>query len=274
MLTEEISSRIQAKLPTKLRDPGSFTLPCEIGEGKSYRALCDLGASINLMPFSIFKTLGLGELRPTTVNLLLADRSIAYPEGIIEDVLIKVGKFIFPVDFVVLEMKEDESVPLILGRPFLATGGAVIDVKKGELVLNVEEDHVLFKIYKSRMPIEEEEDKDEGEEYMNNPTHTPVKEKVESKAKIKEYDKIWQVKGSSKLKAKDLGIDKNAKFGGVFFENSPNSSKLPNTSFGVNKMSRPHDLIEEPDGLSCGCFNIFKRGGSKKFQNKERDGVT
>ncbi|KAL8508265.1 hypothetical protein ACS0TY_018739 [Phlomoides rotata] len=224
------------------------------------------------MLFSIFKTLGLGELRPTTVNLQLADRSMAYPEGIIEDVLIKVDKFIFSVDFVVLEMKEDESVPLILGRPFLATRGAVIDVKKGELVLNVEDDHVLFNIYKARKPIEEEDDEDE--EYISNSIHAPMKEKVESKVKIKEYDKIWQVKGSSKLEAKDLGIDKNAKFGGVFFENSPNSSKLPNASFGVNKMSKPHDLIEESDGLSCGCFNIFKRGGSKKFQNKERDGVT
>ncbi|KAL8488114.1 hypothetical protein ACS0TY_024411 [Phlomoides rotata] len=170
------------------------------------------------MPFSIFKTLGLGELRPTIVNLQLADRSMAYPEGIIEDVLIKVDKFIFPVDFVVLEMKEDESVPLILGRPFLATGGAVIDVKKGELILNVEDDHVLFKIYKVRKPIEEEENEDE--EYISNPIHAHMKEKVESKAKIKEYDKIWQVKGSSKLEAKDLGIDKNAKFGGVFEVNS------------------------------------------------------
>ncbi|KAL8535093.1 hypothetical protein ACS0TY_010929 [Phlomoides rotata] len=197
---------------------------------------------------------------------------MAYPEGIIEDVLIKVDKFIFPVDFVVLEMKEDEAVPLILGRPFLATGGAVIDVKKGELVLNVEDDHVLFKIYKVRKPIEEEDDEDE--EYISSPIHAPMKEKVESKAKIKEYDKIWQVKGSSKLEAKDLGIDKNAKFGGVFFENSPNSSKPPNARGEVNKRSRPNDMIEEPDGLSCGCFNILKKGGSKKFQNKERDGVT
>ncbi|KAL8470216.1 hypothetical protein ACS0TY_032902 [Phlomoides rotata] len=168
------------------------------------------------MPLSIFKTLGLRELRPTTVNLQLADRSMAYPEGITEDVLIKVDKFIFPVDFVVLEMKEDESVPLILGKPFLATGGAVIDVKKGELVLNVEDAHVLFNIYKVRKPIEEEDDEDE--EYISNPIHAPMKEKVEFKAKIKEYDKICQVKGSSKLEAKDLGINKNAKFVGVFFE--------------------------------------------------------
>ncbi|KAL8546584.1 hypothetical protein ACS0TY_006347 [Phlomoides rotata] len=193
---------------------------------------------------------------------------MAHPEGIIEDVLIKVDKFIFPVDFVVLEMKEDESIPLILGRPFLATERAVIDVKKGALVLNVEDDHVLFKIYKVRKPIKEDE------EYISNPIHAPMKEKVESKAKIKEYDKIWQVKGSSKLEAKDLGIDKNAKFGGVFEENSPNSSKLPSASGGLNKRSRLFDMIDEPDGLSCGCFNILKKGRSKKFQNKERDGVT
>ncbi|KAL8463118.1 hypothetical protein ACS0TY_033951 [Phlomoides rotata] len=138
---------------------------------------------------------------------------MAYPEVIIEDVLIKVDKFIFLVDFVVLDMKEDEFVPLILGRPFLATGEAVIDVKKGELVLNVEDDHILFNIYKVRKPIEKEEDEDG--EYMSDLIHIPVKEKVESKSKIKEYDKIWQVKGSSKLEAKDLGINKNSKFGGV-----------------------------------------------------------
>ncbi|KAL8523885.1 hypothetical protein ACS0TY_013734 [Phlomoides rotata] len=224
------------------------------------------------MPLSLFKTLGLGELKPTTMNLQLADRTVTYPRGIVEDVMVKVDDFIFPVDFVVLDMVEERSIPLILGRPFLATGGAMIDVRNGELLLNAENDHVLFKIHEDRKAIEEEDDEDE--EYISNPIHAPMKEKVESKAKIKEYDKIWQVKGSSKLEAKDLGIDKNAKFGGVFFENSPKSSKASYASFGVSKMSRSYDMIEEPDGLSCGCFNIFKKGGSKKFQNKERDGVT
>ncbi|KAL8506114.1 hypothetical protein ACS0TY_017103 [Phlomoides rotata] len=272
MLTEELSARLQKKLPVKLSDPGSFILPCKIREGGKYRALCDLGASINLMPLSLFKVLGLGELKSTTMKIQLADRTMTYPRGIVEDVMVKVDNFIFPVDFVVLDMVEDRSIPLILGRPFLATGGAMIDVRNGELLLNAENDHVLFKIHKDRKPIEEE--KNEDGDYMSKPIHAPVKEKVESKAKIKEYDKIWQVKGSSILEAKDLGIDKNAKFGGVFFENSPNSSKLPSASGGWNKVSRPHDLIEELDGLSCGCFNILKRGGSKKFQNKERDGVT
>ncbi|KAL8512012.1 hypothetical protein ACS0TY_018462 [Phlomoides rotata] len=245
MLTKELSSRLQKKLPVKLSDPGPFILPCKIGEGGKYRALCDLGASINLMPLSLFKVLCLGELKPTTMKIQLADRTVTYPRGIVEDVMVKVDDFIFPVDFVVLDMVEDRSIPLILGRPFLATGGAMIDVRNGELSLNVENDLVLFNIHEDRKPIEKE--KNEDGEYMSDIIHTPVKEKVESKAKIKEYDKIWQVKGSSKLEAKDLGIDKNFKFGGVFFENSPNSSKLPNASFGVNKMSRPHDLIEEPD---------------------------
>ncbi|XP_073137635.1 uncharacterized protein [Henckelia pumila] len=97
-------------------------------------ALCDLGASINLMSFSVFRKLGMGEPKPTRVFLQLADRSIKYPRGIIEDVLVKVDKFIFPVDFVVLDMEEDLDMPLILGRPFLATGKALIDVQKGKLL--------------------------------------------------------------------------------------------------------------------------------------------
>ena len=101
-LTEECSAILQRKLPQKLKDPGSFTIPCTIGNAIFERALCDLGASINLMPLSIFKRLGLGEARPTTVTLHLADRSLKHPRGIIEDVLVKVDKFIFPADFIVL----------------------------------------------------------------------------------------------------------------------------------------------------------------------------
>ena len=85
------------------------------------KALCDSGASINLMPLSVAKRLSLGELTPTTMTLQMADRTLAHPEGILEDVLIKVGKFVFPVDFVVINIEEDKQVPLLLGRPFLAT---------------------------------------------------------------------------------------------------------------------------------------------------------
>ncbi|XP_062118879.1 uncharacterized protein LOC133832571 [Humulus lupulus] len=145
-LTEECSSILQRKLPQKLRDPESFTIPCIIGNFECKHALCDLGANINLMPLSVFRRLGLGEGKPTTVTLQLADRSLAHPRGIIEDVLVKVDKFIFPTDFIVLDMEEDTNVPIIHGRPFLATEQALIDVQKGELRLRVQGDEVVFSV--------------------------------------------------------------------------------------------------------------------------------
>ena len=102
MLTEESSAILQKKLPPKLKDSGSFTIVCNIGKSYFDRALCDLGAGINLMPLYVFRKLGLGEVKPTTISLQLADRSIKYPRGVIENVLVKVDKFIFPVDFMSL----------------------------------------------------------------------------------------------------------------------------------------------------------------------------
>ncbi|XP_062085440.1 uncharacterized protein LOC133791536 [Humulus lupulus] len=147
-LTEECSAILQRKLPQKLQYSGSFTIPCTIGKFECKHALCDLGASINLMPLSIFRKLGLGETKPTTITLQLADRSIKHPRGVIEDVLVKVDKFIFPADFIVLDM-EDTTVPIILGRPFLATGQALIDVQKGELRLRVQGEKVVFNVFKA-----------------------------------------------------------------------------------------------------------------------------
>nr|XP_023894290.1 uncharacterized protein LOC112006229 [Quercus suber] len=149
MLTKEGSAILQKKLPPKLKDLGSFTIPCTIGKSYFDRALYDLGASINLMPLSIFRKLGLGEVKPTTISLQLVDRSIKYPRGVIENVLVKVDKFIFPADFIVLDMDEDEEIPLILGRPFLATRRTLIDVQQGKLVLRVGEDEVTFNVFKS-----------------------------------------------------------------------------------------------------------------------------
>ncbi|XP_062087035.1 uncharacterized protein LOC133793767 [Humulus lupulus] len=148
-LTEECSAILQRKLPQKLRDPGSFTIPYTIGNFECKHALCDLRANINLMPLSVFKRLGLGEAKPTTVTLQLADRSLAHPRGIIEDVLVKVDKFIFPADFIVLDMEEDANVPIILGRPFLATRQALIEVQKGELKLRVKGDEVVCSVFKA-----------------------------------------------------------------------------------------------------------------------------
>ncbi|XP_062119744.1 uncharacterized protein LOC133834221 [Humulus lupulus] len=106
-LTEGCSAILKSKIPPKLKDPGNFTIPCSIGGRDVGRALCDLGVSINLMPMSIFKKLGIGEARPTTVILQLADRSMAHPEGKIEDVLVQVDKFIFPADFIILDYEAD-----------------------------------------------------------------------------------------------------------------------------------------------------------------------
>ncbi|XP_073152975.1 uncharacterized protein [Henckelia pumila] len=143
-LTENCSALVQNKIPPKQKDPGSFYIPCVINEVQFQKALCDLGASINLMPYSVFRKLSLGEPKSTRMSLQLADRSIKYPRGIIEDVLVKVDKFIFLVDFVVLDMEEDLDMPLILGRPFLATGKTLIDVQKGDLHLRVGEEKISF----------------------------------------------------------------------------------------------------------------------------------
>ena len=146
-LLEECSAISQKKFPTKIKDPGSFTIPCAIGNAVFKRTLCDLGASINLMPWSIFKKLKLGEACPTTVTLQLVDRSLTHPRGIIEDVLVKVDKFIFSANFIILDMQEDKEIPIILGRPFLAIGRAMMDVHKGELRLRVQEEEVTFNVF-------------------------------------------------------------------------------------------------------------------------------
>ena len=124
------SAIIQRSLPVKMQDPSSFTIPFSIGNSEMGKALCDYEVSINLMPLSVVKRLSLRELTPTSMTLQMTNRTLAQPEGILEDGLIKVGKFIFPVDFVIIDIKEDKQVSLLLGRPFLATGAALIDVKK------------------------------------------------------------------------------------------------------------------------------------------------
>ena len=145
-LTTTCSAIIQQKLPAKMKDPGSFTIPCSIGKYEFKKALCDSGASINSMPLLVVQRLSFGELTPKTITLQMADRSMAQPEGILEGVLVKVGKFVFPVDFVIMQMEEDTQVPLLLGRPFLETRAALIDAEKGELTLRVGDEAVHFNI--------------------------------------------------------------------------------------------------------------------------------
>ncbi|KAJ9129000.1 hypothetical protein P3X46_034241 [Hevea brasiliensis] len=120
-LTKESSAILQNKLPPKLKDPGSFSIPCHIGDISIDKALCDLGAN----------------------------RSIEFPIGVIENVSLKVEKFFIPVDFLVLEMEEDVHIPIILDRPFLTTAGAVIDVKNGRLTLEVGKEKVEFNLFQA-----------------------------------------------------------------------------------------------------------------------------
>ena len=138
-LTEHVSALIQSKYPVKYKDPGSPTIPVNIGGNCINKALLDLGASVNLMPYSVYMQLGLGELKPTTITLSLADRSVKIPKGIVEDVLVKIDKFYYPVDFVVLDTEpssnEPNHVPIILGRPFLATANAIINYRNGIMQL-------------------------------------------------------------------------------------------------------------------------------------------
>ncbi|GJT31247.1 reverse transcriptase domain-containing protein [Tanacetum coccineum] len=145
-LNEHCSAVILNKLPEKLGDPGKFLIPCDFPGMDECLALADLGASINLMPLSVWKKLSLPELTPTCMTLELADRSITQPIGIAKDVYVKVGKFHFPTDFVVVDFEPDPRVLLIPGRSFLKTGRALIDVYKGELTLRVGKEAVTFNL--------------------------------------------------------------------------------------------------------------------------------
>ncbi|GJU27060.1 putative reverse transcriptase domain-containing protein [Tanacetum coccineum] len=142
------ASHINDTIPRKEKDPGSFTLPCFINKTCFDNALVDLGASVSVMPLSTYLNLGLGELAHTRLTVELADRTVKYPKGIAENVLVGIGKFTFLVDFIILDMPEDIKVPLILRRPFLSTARAKIDVYKRKITLRVEEERIIFKSVK------------------------------------------------------------------------------------------------------------------------------
>nr|GEV49975.1 reverse transcriptase domain-containing protein [Tanacetum cinerariifolium] len=145
-LNENCSAMLLKKLPGKLRDLGKFLIPCDFPRMNVCHALADPGASINLIPLSIWKKPSLPELTPTRMTLDLADRSITHPKGVAEDVFVKVGKFHFSTDFVVVDFEADPRVPLILGRSFLRTGRALIDVYGEEITFRVNDEAVTFNL--------------------------------------------------------------------------------------------------------------------------------
>ena len=148
-LLTNCSAVIQRRMPQKMQDLGNFTISCAIGNHEFGRALCDSRVTINLIPSSVARSISLRELTPTNLTLQMVDISVVKPDGIIEDVLVKLGKFISPVDFIVINMEEDKHVPLLLGRPFLATNAALIDVNMGELTLRAGKEKVKFNLNQS-----------------------------------------------------------------------------------------------------------------------------
>ena len=167
-LTEQVSSIIQCKTLVKYKDQGSPTISANIEGTCIDKALLDLGASVNLLPYSVYKKLGLGELKPTNITLSLAVRSVKIPKGIAEDVLVKIEKFYYPVDFVVLATEpmaeSTNQVPIILGWPFLATSNAIINCRNGVMQLtfgNMTLELNIFHLSNKDKPAEEEEQKSE-----------------------------------------------------------------------------------------------------------------
>ncbi|XP_070034486.1 uncharacterized protein [Nicotiana tomentosiformis] len=139
---------LQNKLPQECGDPGSFTIPCSLGTLSFDKSLCDSSASVNSMPLSIYRKLEneIREIRYAPIYLQLADQTTIIPEGIVEDFLVRVDKFVFPIDFIVVNMEENKEVPLILGRQFFLTGRAILDIHQRRLMLRVGEDTVTLEM--------------------------------------------------------------------------------------------------------------------------------
>ncbi|XP_026459719.1 uncharacterized protein LOC113360425 [Papaver somniferum] len=152
-LTQQVSSIISQKYPVKFKDPGCPTVTCVIGSQKIENALLDLGASVNLLPFSVYEQLGLGEMKPTRITLQLADRSVKIPRGIIEDFLVQVENFIYPVDFVILDTQhvcsQDINIPIILGCPFLSTANAIIHCQTGLVKFSYGNQKISVNVFKA-----------------------------------------------------------------------------------------------------------------------------
>ncbi|XP_070035996.1 uncharacterized protein [Nicotiana tomentosiformis] len=154
-LTQTCNAVVTRPMAQKVSDPGSFTILCTIESYAFAKALCDLGASIKLMSLAIYTKLGIDRARPTSMLMQLAERTVNRPTGILDDVLVQVRKFAFPVDFVILNYQVDEEIPIILGRLFLATGRALIDCETGELKMRLNNKEIIFNVQQStRRPSE------------------------------------------------------------------------------------------------------------------------
>ncbi|KAK9092516.1 hypothetical protein Syun_027427 [Stephania yunnanensis] len=147
---ENVSAILRKTLPTKCEDPGMFTVPCTIGEVEIQKAMCDLGASINVMPLSIYETLKVASKGYFGIVIHLADRSVVRPVGVLEDILVKVSELVFPADFYIIDMKTQPCThfsSVLLARPFLKTAKTKIDVHNGSLTMEFDGELIKFNIY-------------------------------------------------------------------------------------------------------------------------------
>ncbi|PNY13506.1 hypothetical protein L195_g010162 [Trifolium pratense] len=240
-LTAECSAIFQKTLPRKCKDPGSFTISCTIGGVEIGRALCDLGASVNLMPLSIMKKLNCGEAKPTRMTLILADRTRVYPHGILEDVLVRVDDTIFPADFVIMDIEEDDEAPILLGRPFLTTFKALIDMETREIKFRVDGNEVTFNI-NNMVP----QKKEKPECYKVDIVETLVKEQLETPAPGIQRAILQS------LKAEEEGMEEETNLS-VRWLNREAHCKYPQKykplEFDPNEKPKPLELKELPPYL-------------------------
>ncbi|XP_052622830.1 uncharacterized protein LOC128128071 [Lactuca sativa] len=152
-----VSAVIQKKLPPKCKDPGMFAIPCTIGDLHVESVMLDLGASINVMPYSVFQSLNVGPLEETGVIIQLADKSSVFPRGVLEDVLVQVNQLVFPTDFYVIDLEEktpSKSSMILLGRPFMNTAHTIIDVHNGKITMEFDRETIHFNIFEAmRYPM-------------------------------------------------------------------------------------------------------------------------
>jgi len=187
-LGENCSAIIQSKLPEKIKDPGGLIIECHFGDSIVEKALADSGASINVMPYKLFLKLGLQDLEPTRITIQLADRSVRRPRAVVSDVIVKVGGLVFPSDFVILDVDEDTDVPIILGRPFLATSRALLDIQDGKMTLRAGSEEATFKIPEAMKHPKEFDDTS----YALDDTELQVQDCIQEVLMINPLDEILQ----------------------------------------------------------------------------------
>jgi len=222
-LATNISELLSNQIPVKYKDPGCPTISCTVDQAKISRALLNLGANINLLPFSVYQQLGLGELNPTQVTIQLADRSIKVPKGEINDVHIRKREFIYPVDFIVLETQSVSNprsqTPVILGRPFLATANAIINCKNGSMRLifgDMTKEVNFFNLGKHPYDINDQ------------PFEVNFIENMTSEHK---EEITLESKDDEELESSDLNLDE------IEWEASPSSIEMENLSLNLHPSS-------------------------------------